>query len=77
MLDTGPDRGDYPRSYAVSTSTDGSTWSAPVTGAGAGQLTAVDLPGAPDRYVRITQIGTAPQWWTVADLRLYTRGGSS
>ena len=23
------------------------------------------------RYVRIVQTGTAPQWWSVADLRLY------
>jgi glucosylceramidase len=72
VLDTGPDRGDYPRGYAVSTSTDGTTWSAPVTGPGTGQLTVVDLPGTPVRYVRITQTAAAPQWWTVADLRLYS-----
>jgi len=32
----------------------------------------VDLPGTPVRYVRITQTAAAPQWWTVADLRLYS-----
>src|SRR3954447_136950 len=69
VLDTGADTGDFPRGYAVSTSADGTAWRAPVTGAGGSQLTSVDLPRARARYVRITQTGTAPQWWTVADLR--------
>jgi glucosylceramidase len=70
----GPGRpsGDYPRGVAVSTSTDGQTWSAPVTATGAGQLTAVDLPGAAARYLRIEQTATATSWWSVADLRVYT-----
>jgi glucosylceramidase len=71
VLDTGADTGDYPRGYALSTSTDGTGWSEPVTGAGSGQLTTVDLPATRARYVRIVQTGSAPQWWTVADLRLY------
>jgi glucosylceramidase len=71
VLDTGPDTSDYPRGYAVSTSADGVTWSPPVTGSGAGQLTTVGLAGDAVRYLRITQTATAPQWWSVADLRVY------
>jgi glucosylceramidase len=71
VLDTGPDTSDYPRGYAVSTSVDGTTWSVPLTGSGTGQLTNVALPGDPVRYVRVVQTGTAAQWWTVADLRVY------
>jgi len=71
VLDTGPDTSDYPRGYAVSTSADGTTWSPPVTGSGAGQLTTVGLPGDTVRYLRIMQTATAPQWWSVADLRVY------
>jgi len=71
VLDSGPDTSDYPRGYAVSTSTDGITWSPPVTGSGAGQLTTVGLAGDAVRYLRITQTATAPQWWSVADLRVY------
>ena len=71
VLDTGPDTSDYPRGYAVSTSTDGVTWSPPVTGSGAGQLTTVALAGDAVRYLRIMQTATAPQWWSVADLRVY------
>jgi len=71
VLDTGPDTSDYPRGYAVSTSADGVTWSTPVTGSGAGQLSTVGLAGDAVRYLRITQTATAPQWWSVADLRVY------
>jgi glucosylceramidase len=71
VLDTGPDVGDYPRGYAVSTSLDGVTWSAPVTGSGTGQLTQIALDGRAFRYLRIVQTGTAGSWWSVADLRLY------
>jgi glucosylceramidase len=71
VLDTGPDTSDYPRGYAVSTSADGVTWSPPVTGSGAGQLTSIALAGDPVRYLRIMQTAVAPQWWSVADLRVY------
>ncbi len=71
VLDTGPDVSDYPRGYAVSTSTDGIAWTPPLVGSGTGQLTRVALPGDAVRYVRIMQTATAPQWWSVADLRVY------
>jgi glucosylceramidase len=41
------------------------------SGAGSGQLTAIDIPATRARYVRVTQTATAPQWWSVADLRIY------
>jgi len=72
VLDTGPDLTDYPRGYAVSTSVDGTTWSAPVTSSGAGQLTRIALPDDPFRYVRIISTASAAQWWSVADLRIYS-----
>jgi glucosylceramidase len=71
VLDTGPDTSDYPRGYSVSASADGITWSPPVTGSGTGQLTRIALTGDPSRYLRIVQTASAPQWWSVADLRVY------
>jgi glucosylceramidase len=68
----GQPSGDYPRGLLVSTSTDGTTWSAPVPATGSGQITTVDLSGDPARYVRLEQTATAGSWWSVADLRLYT-----
>ncbi|MDQ6936467.1 MAG: discoidin domain-containing protein [Actinomycetota bacterium] len=78
MLDTGVGTGDYPRGYAVTVSTDATTWSAPVatgTGTGTGQLTTIELNGARVRYVRVTLTAYAGSWWSVADVRAYVRGG--
>jgi glucosylceramidase len=72
VLDTGASTGDYPRGYAVTVSPDGVTWS-PVasSGVGTGQLTTVDLSGAPVRYVRVTLTTASGSWWSVADVRAY------
>ena len=72
VLDTGTDSGDFPRGVAVSTSTDGASWTPATTAAGSGQLTVLGLSGAPARYLRVDQTATAPSWWSVADLRVYT-----
>jgi glucosylceramidase len=71
VLDTGADRGDYPRGYELSTSADGSTWTPAASGAGSGQLTTIDIGSTAARFIRVTQTATAPQWWSVADLRIY------
>jgi glucosylceramidase len=73
VLDTGADRGDFPRGYELYTSSDGSSWSAtPIAaGAGTGQLTTIDVPVTEARYLRVVQTASAPQWWSVADLRVY------
>ena len=71
VLDTGADRGDFPRGYELSTSRDGATWTRSASGAGSGQLTTIDFPPTAARYVRVTTTASAPQWWSVADLRVY------
>ena len=43
-----------------------------VTGAGSGQLSSITLPRGAFRYVRVVSTGSAPQWWSVADLRVYS-----
>jgi glucosylceramidase len=73
VLDAGADAGDFPRGYALLTSADGVHWSDPpaATGAGGGQLTTIDIPATAARFLRVVQTATAPQWWSVADLRVY------
>ena len=73
VLDTGADRTDFPRGYELYSSTDGNTWSATpaAAGTGAGQLTTIDIAPTAARYIRIVATATAPQWWSVADLRVY------
>jgi glucosylceramidase len=72
VLDTGVDVGDFPRGYALYTSRDGSNWNdRVVTGAGQGQLTNIDFAATEARFLRVVQTATAPQWWSIADLRVY------
>jgi glucosylceramidase len=71
VLDTGADVGDFPRGYALLTSIDGTRWREAARGSGEGQLTTIDIPATPARFLRVVQTATAPQWWSVADLRVY------
>jgi glucosylceramidase len=71
VLDTGADAGDFPRGYSLEASTDGSHWTAVAHGSGAGQLTTIDIPATAARFLRVVQTATAPQWWSVAELRVY------
>jgi glucosylceramidase len=74
VLDTGVSTGDYPRGYTVTTSTDGVNWITAVSSAqGTGQFTNVNLNGAPVRYVRVTLTASSGSWWSVADVRAYSR----
>ncbi|MEJ3404772.1 discoidin domain-containing protein [Rathayibacter sp. YIM 133350] len=70
-IDAGGNLGDYARSWELATSTDGVTWTVAASGAGSGQLTNVDLPATTARYLRISSTGSAGNWWSIADVRLY------
>ena len=71
VLDTGASTGDYPRSYQVSTSTDGTHWTSAGSGTGTGQITSIPLDSSPVRYVKVTLTGSSGSWWSVADVRAY------
>jgi glucosylceramidase len=71
VLDTGADVGDFPRGFSLRTSVDGTDWREAASGAGEGQLTTIDIPATAARFLRVVQTATAPQWWSVADLRVY------
>jgi glucosylceramidase len=71
VLDTGADRGDFPRGYTLAVSRNGSTWRDVASGAGSGQLTTIDFPATRARFLRVTQTGSAGSWWSVAEVRVY------
>jgi glucosylceramidase len=75
VLDTGADTGDFPRGYALYVSRDGRQFDQVAVGAGSGQLTTIDLRPTRARLLRIVQTASAPQWWSVADVRVYGTGG--
>jgi glucosylceramidase len=70
-LDSGGNIGDYAHGQSVAVSNDGSYWRTVASGTSSSQLTTIDLPPTRARYIRITQTGTAGNWWSLADLRIY------
>ena len=70
-IDSGGNTGDYARGWSVQASTDAIAWRTLATGTGTGQLTNVDVARTKARYLRITATAASPNWWSIADLRLY------
>lgn len=70
-LDSGGNAGDYARGYEVAVSKDGVSWLTVASGASTGQLTTVEVRPTSARYVRVTSTGSAANWWSLADLRIY------
>ncbi|MFD7153260.1 discoidin domain-containing protein [Kribbella sp. NPDC059898] len=70
-LDSGGNAGDYARDYDVAVSNDGSSWQTVSSGASSSQLTTVTFRPTHARYIRVTQTGSAGNWWSLADLRVY------
>ncbi|MEA9987115.1 discoidin domain-containing protein [Subtercola sp. RTI3] len=77
LLDSGASApNDYPRTWDVYGSTDNTNWTQEATGYGSNRIVTPDFQGSKTvRYLRVTQSGTAAQWWTIADLAVYA--GSS
>ncbi|GIE73016.1 glucosylceramidase [Actinoplanes palleronii] len=70
-IDSGGYLGDYARAWQLSVSPDGQHWTTAATGIGIGQLTTVNLHPTRARYLRLTSTTSSPNWWSIADLRLY------
>ncbi|TDW71410.1 discoidin domain-containing protein [Kribbella pratensis] len=70
-LDSGGNAGDYAGGYEVAVSKDGVSWQTVASGASTGQLTTIELRPTQARYVRVTSTGSAANWWSLADLRVY------
>ncbi|WP_350279983.1 glycoside hydrolase family 30 beta sandwich domain-containing protein [Kribbella sp. HUAS MG21] len=70
-LDSGGNVGDHAHGHEVAVSNDGATWRTIASGVSSSQLTTVDVQPTYARYVRITQTGTAGNWWSLADVRIY------
>jgi lysophospholipase L1-like esterase len=77
-MDSGGSTGDYARGYQVYVSTDGSTWGNPVaTGSGTGALVDVTFAAHTGRYLKITQTGSAGNWWSIAEFNAYPASTSA
>jgi len=65
-------RMDYPRGFDLEISTDGVNWSTAATGIAYGWKRPISIDPASARYVRITQTGVAPQWWSIDEVTIYS-----
>jgi len=62
------DEGDWPRGYTLELSRNGSAWWAVGTGVGTRKATTIGFPAQAARYFRLTQTGSAAQWWSIGEL---------
>lgn len=63
---------DYPRGFTVETSLNGSSWTTAATGIAYGWKRPISIAPTSARYIRITQTGVAPQWWTIDEVTVYS-----
>jgi hypothetical protein len=74
-FDAGNSVNDYARGYQVLVSDNGIDWSrqpAIAGGTGTGPQIDVQLNSPVEyRYIRIVQTGSAPYWWSIAELNVY------
>ncbi|HZG76130.1 MAG TPA: discoidin domain-containing protein, partial [Paenibacillus sp.] len=62
---------DYPRNYIVEVSKNGTNWTAVATGQGKRKATPINFPAVSGRYIKITQTGSASNWWSIGELNVY------
>ncbi|MBO0779299.1 MAG: discoidin domain-containing protein [Ktedonobacteraceae bacterium] len=81
-LDAGTSTGDYPHAYLVFASMDGVNWGNSIAsgdtdsqGSGAyvrpGQVINITFPERLARYIRVVDIGSAGNWWSLYELHVY------
>lgn len=63
---------DYPRGFTLEASTNGTTWTTLATGIAYGWKRPISVTPTTARYLRITQTGSAPQWWTIDEVTVYS-----
>lgn len=63
---------DYPRGFTVETSLNGSTWTTAATGIAYGWKRPISIAPTTARYIRIIQTGSAPQWWSIDEVTVYS-----
>lgn len=87
-LDAGLSAGDYPHAYLVFVSLDGVNWGESIasfddTSQGSGayvrdfQVITITLPTQLARYIRVVDIGSAGNWWSLYEMNVYGVSGAN
>lgn len=85
-IDAGANTGDFPRAYLVFVSLDGANWGHPIAsgdttsqGSGAyvtaGQEIDITFPVQEARFIRVVDIGSAGNWWSLSEFNVYAKPG--
>jgi endo-1,3(4)-beta-glucanase len=76
-MDSGSNSSDYARGYQIFASNSTSSWgSAIASGTPTSSPVMVYFPQTTARYLKIVQTGSTSNWWSVAELTVYTVGSS-
>lgn len=62
--------GDYPCGYAVDLSIDGTNWQRVASGSVPAQDVMISIPVNFARYIKVTQTGSAANWWSIAEVNV-------
>ena len=67
---------DFPRSYELYVSSDGSDWGTPLlTEEGSPSITQIDFDAVTARHIRIVQTGSVERfWWSIHELNIFLQG---
>jgi glucosylceramidase len=87
-IDAGTSSGDYPRAYEVFVSLDGANWGHSIASGdstsqgsgsyvGSGQVVNISFPTQQARYIRIVDLGSAANWWSLYELNVYATPGTN
>ena len=77
-MDSGTNTTDYARGYQIFASNSTSNWGTAIaTGTSSSSPILVYFAQTTARYVKIVQTGTASNWWSIAELTMYTVGSSA
>lgn len=84
-LDAGTSSGDYPRAYLVFVSLDGANWGQSIASGdqvssayvSSGQVVNISFPTQLARYIRIVDIGSAGNWWSLYEMNVYATPGTN
>ncbi|MCU1525388.1 MAG: hypothetical protein JWO18_2282, partial [Microbacteriaceae bacterium] len=58
--------------YTLEVSTNGTTWTTVSTGMAYGWKRPISITPTSARYIRITQTGVAPQWWSIDEVSVWS-----
>lgn len=71
-VDAGTSPQDYPEAYQVLVSNDGTNWKNVASGSGSETNTVIRFTPQTAQYIRIEQTGSRSNWWSIAELNVFS-----